>query len=89
MTTEKIKTQNGLAAISKDMVTVTKDFTVAAREGVLGPMMGMFGHAEPVATGMRPWLDMTRSAHDQWLKYWESQSHAVIDRTFEWMTTKR
>ena len=86
MATKKTKpSQNGLATITKDAVTATKGWTLTVRDVTWGPWIRIMEDHEVAANSVLPWVEMTRSAQDQWLDFWETQTHEVIDQTIHWM----
>jgi len=67
--------------MSKDWVTKSRTMATTIRDASLAPMLNMAENNEAAASMMRPWIEMTRSAHDKMLDLYESNSHQMIDRT--------
>ena len=87
MTNEK-KTNGTLDMVKagKQFVTNTRTWATTVRDTAWAPMLTALDHNEALATTMKPVVEMTRTAHDRWLELYESQSHEMIDRTYDMMS---
>ena len=68
---------------SKQFVTNTRTWATTMRDATWAPWLSMVEQNESVATTVRPWLDMTRTAHDHLLEMYETQSHEMIERSYD------
>ena len=89
MTKDKTNGTNDLIAATKQFVTNTRTWATTMRDATWAPWLSMVEHNESLATTVRPWVEMTRSAHDRWLDLYETQSHEMIDRTYDMMGRMR
>jgi lysophospholipase L1-like esterase len=89
MTTTKETTNKETKRHTDDMVSATKQFVTntrtwatTVRDASWAPFISMVEQNEHMASTFRPWIDMTRTAHDRWLDLYETQTHEMIDRTY-------
>ncbi|MCP3893155.1 MAG: hypothetical protein GY706_00775 [Bacteroides sp.] len=62
---------------------------ITMRDAAWAPWLTAIEKNDPIASMVRPWLDMTRTAHDKWLDLYENQAHTMIERSYGIMDTFR
>lgn len=67
---------------SKTLVSQTKTWATTVREAWLTPLTNGNGN-QLTSMMVEPWVAMTRATHEQWLNMYESQSHEMIDRSYQ------
>ena len=83
MTKAKIEGTKDIINATKQFVSNTRTWATTMRDATWAPWLSMVEQNESLATTVRPWVDMTRTAHGRWLDLYETQSHEMIDRTYE------
>jgi hypothetical protein len=89
MTKEKTEMTHDIITATKQFVTNTRTWATTMRDATWAPWLSMVEHNDTLAQSVRPWVDMTRTAHDRWLDLYETQSHEMIDRTYDMVNRLR
>ena len=85
MTKDKTTGTYDMLAAQKQFVTNTRTWATTMRDATWAPWLSVVEQNDTLANSVRPFVEMTRTAHDRWLDLYETQSHEMIDRTADMM----
>ena len=77
----KARSGNGIEQMAKQAVRQSKEWSIAIREANMSSLIETLKWNPEMTSMFEPWLEMTRTMHDNWLDLWEHQTNGVIEHT--------